>query len=87
MSKSALDDILSFTIIESSAMMTYALLVLHILSASAGNNAKRCVFPNEPRVAYYWDENCKLGCLGSLRLVILCAQSDNRIDGIDRACE
>lgn len=74
LSKSVLDDILSFTIIESSAM-TYVLLALHILSASAGNHAKKCVFPNEPRVAYYWDENCKLGCLETLRLVMfLCTE-------------
>ena len=69
LSKSVLDDILSFTIIESSAM-TYVLLALHILSASAGNHAKKCVFPNEPRVAYDWDENCKLGCLETWRLVM-----------------
>ena len=82
LSKSVLDDILSFTIIESSAMI-YVLFALHIVSANAGNHAKRCVFPNEPRVAYYWDENCKLGCLETLRLVMFCSQSDNPIEGID----
>lgn len=38
--------------------------VLILGAVHAANNADKCVFPNKPRVPYYWDENCKLGDLG-----------------------
>lgn len=38
--------------------------VLILGAVHATNNADKCVFPNKPRVPYYWDENCKLGDLG-----------------------
>lgn len=37
--------------------------VLILGAVHATNNADKCVFPNKPRVPYYWDENCKLGLL------------------------
>ena len=45
------------------SQLAMKIYVLILGAVHAANNANKCVFPNEPRVPYYWDENCKLGLL------------------------
>ena len=45
------------------AMKIYVLMPGIVHMVHAANDANKCVFPNEPRVPYYWDENCELGLL------------------------
>lgn len=46
-----------------SSRLAMKIYVLILGAVHAANNADKCVFPNTPRVPYYWDENCKLGLL------------------------
>eukprot|EP00438_Fugacium_kawagutii_P009827 Skav212328 [mRNA] locus=scaffold3374:201216:203163:- [translate_table: standard] len=39
-------------------------LLVGLFGVARSNKADNCVFPNEPRVPYYWDDSCEVGELG-----------------------